>query len=417
MLFSLSLIAGGIVLNTQYRKELKEKELQEKIELEKKKKEARIQEIRRAYSNFVKTKTETDLYVKENDTYTKVGLVSANYNLELGEIEINFETEYFPIKGTNYFIKYNVLDKIDKLDPVDNRYKSYIVFNENVITKENAKFYRKDNSWISINKSFTYPIIEKDNDKYYFEYNKELFYVQKTDVKDIEKANNSKEETRSNIRVLTYHTIYDPKTQKCTNTTICHPISQFESHMKYLSDNKYLTLTMNELEMFLDGKIQIPKKTIVITLDDGKYATNAINIVEKYKVYATYFYITSAHDVPKVETTYMNFQSHTHDLHNNWKCPGGNQGGQLLCEDENKVLEDLKKNKELLGGDVFAFAYPFFDWNERAIKLLKQSGFRLAFVGQYDTDGYSDGKTNRFLLRRKTIFSTDSMETFISRLA
>ena len=103
-------------------------------------------------------------------------------------------------------------------------------------------------------------------------------------------------------------------------------------------------------------------------------------------------------------------------MHNNWKCPGGNQGGQLLCEKEDIILEDLKKSKQVIGGDVFALSYPFFDFNSRAIRLLKQAGFRMAFVGQYDTDGYSSYNTDRFKLRRKTIFSDDSLNTFINRL-
>ena len=80
-----------------------------------------------------------------------------------------------------------------------------------------------------------------------------------------------------------------------------------------------------------------------------------------------------------------------------------------------KILEYLKTSQEKLGGST-AFAYPFFDFNDRAIKLLKESGFTLAFIGQYDTDGYSNPKTDKMKLRRKTIFSTDSINTFINYL-
>ena len=39
--------------------------------------------------------------------------------------------------------------------------------------------------------------------------------------------------------------------------------------MKYLHENDYLTLTLEEVEMFLDKKIRIPMKTVAVTLDDG----------------------------------------------------------------------------------------------------------------------------------------------------
>ena len=109
---------------------------------------------------------------------------------------------------------------------------------------------------------------------------------------------NTKEQTRNNIRTFTYHAVYK-EGEKCKNAIICHPYSQFDSHMKYLSENNYLTLTMEELEMFLDGKIRVPKKTIVITLDDGRRLNNSVPIVEKYGIYSTFFVITSKYSIEK----------------------------------------------------------------------------------------------------------------------
>ena len=185
--------------------------------------------------------------------------------------------------------------------------------------------------------------------------------------------------------------------------------------MNYLAKNKYLTLTMEELEMFLDKKINIPMKTVVITLDDGNLAKNAVEVLEKYKLHATYFVITGKYNAYKIKSTYVHFESHTDNLHNNYKCPGGQQGGQLLCEKEDIIIKDLKTSQKKLGGSHY-ISYPFFDWNERAFKLLKKTGFRLAFIGQWTTEGYSDYNTNRLMMRRKTIFSTDSLNTFISYL-
>ena len=376
----------------------------------------KIAKIKSAYSKYVITNKNADLYKFENNKYVKSGNVSKGYEFTLVEKDITTDDEFFLIDGLDYYINYKDVDKIDRLTIGNVRYKKYVHLNKNIITSGNVTLYKDKDTFINIDCNLNTPIIINDKDIYYFEFNNDLYYINKKDVKEIKSNKKSTSEIRNNIRVLTYHTIFNKKTQKCKNTVICHPIEQFDSHMKYLSDNNYLTLTMNELEMFLDKKIQVPKKSIVVTLDDGKYAINAVNIVEKYKVNATYFIITSKYDVSKIKTTYMNFQSHTHNLHNNYKCAGGNQGGQLLCETDEKILKDLKTNKEKLGGDVFAFAYPFFDYNDRAIKLLKQSGFRLAFVGQADTDGYSNYKTDRFKLRRKTIFSTDSVDKFISYL-
>ena len=56
-----------------------------------------------------------------------------------------------------------------------------------------------------------------------------------------------------------------------------------------------------------------------------------------------------------------------------------------------------------------------FDYNDRAIKLLKEAGFHMAFVGQENTEGFSyPGITDKFTMRRKTIFSSTTLNEFIS---
>ena len=366
-------------------------------------------EVEEHYNTYVVTNKEAILYEMENNKYKIIGKVNKNIVLELESI--SEDKRYFKIKNLNYYIYYNNVEKRNKIDRND-RYKKYVPFNQNVLTEEKTTFYNKNGYVYEINKGINLPIIIKEKDKYYVDYNDELLYVKKEEVKL--KNNNRKEKTRNNIRTFTYHAVYK-EGETCKNKAICHPYNQFDSHMKYLADNNYLTLTMEELEMFLDKKINIPIKTVVITLDDGNLAKNAIEILEKYKLNATYFVITGRYDAYKIKSEYVNFESHTDNLHNNYRCPKGEQGGQLLCEKEEIILKDLELSKQKLGGSKY-FSYPFFDYNDRAIKLLKQSGFHLAFLGQLNTEGYSDYSTNRYMLRRKTIFANDSLETFKSYL-
>ena len=104
-------------------------------------------------------------------------------------------------------------------------------------------------------------------------------------------------------------------------------------------------------------------------------------------------------------------------MHNQYECSGmRNQGGGILCLLEQTILDDLKMCQEKLNGSIY-FSYPFFDFNDRAISLLKKAGYHMAFIGQYDTDGYSyPGITDKYKIRRKTIFSDTTMEEFISYL-
>ena len=182
---------------------------------------------------------------------------------------------------------------------------------------------------------------------------------------------------------------------------------------------KYFTMKLNELEMYLDGKINIPEKSIVLTIDDGTvFDLDAIKLLEKYKVNLTMFVITSfVSNISDLKSDYLDLESHTHNMHNQYECPGyGMQGGGILCLPEEQVLNDLKTSQDILGGSTY-FAYPFFDVNDRAIKLLKEAGFKLAFIGQYDTEGYSyKDKTDHYKLRRMSIFSDTDLDEFISYL-
>ena len=87
-----------------------------------------------------------------------------------------------------------------------------------------------------------------------------------------------------------------------------------------------------------------------------------------------------------------------------------------MCqENENTILKDLALSQEKLGGKdkVFAFAYPFYDYNDRAIKLLKKQGFRLGFIGLGGTDGYTTQGTDKMKIRRRTVWGNHSLNDFI----
>ena len=376
-----------------------------------------LAEITNNYHSFVKTTKETTLYKLLDDSYQEVGLIGTNVTIELKETELTYQTKYFPLANLDYYIAYTDVEPSEQ-STINTRYKSYIVFNKNIVTNNPVSLYDESgNLFMTINESLNLPIIINDKDKYGVEFYNQLLYINKSDVLETKNVTNTKEKTRTNIRTLTYHTVYNKKTQTCNNIYVCHPIEQFEEHMKYLHDKKYLTLTMEELEMFLDGKIRIPKKSIVITLDDGRRLNNSVPLVEKYQIHATFFVITSKYSVEKYQNSaYAHFESHTDDLHHNYVCNSGYYGGQLLCEDYKKIIADLKLSQEKLGGSEY-FAYPFFDSNARAIKALKETGFKMAFIGEYDSQGYSTPKTDRYQLRRKTVFGNDPLSTLKSYLA
>lgn len=255
------------------------------------KKESLIKEINNHYNKFVKTNKETKLYNENNE---EVGTVGKDVELSLNKENISEDTKYFKVItfDDSYYIKYQDVDKIDKLSEVSDRYKNYIVFNENIVTNDKTLFYDdNDNLIYSFNKSYNLPIIIKDTDKYGVEFNNRLLYVKKDNVKEINKNNNTDKKNSSGIAVLNYHAFYDENNAKekanCT-TEICHSKKQFKSQLNLIKEKDMLTLQMKEVEMYIDGKVQLPK-SVLITIDDGPKTKIAVDLLTEYKMYATIF--------------------------------------------------------------------------------------------------------------------------------
>lgn len=364
------------------------------------------------YNQYVKTKDDTLLY---NDEDEKVGLIAKNVELELEEIDINKDTKYFKtiINNKEYYIDYKNLEKISDLSEINNRYKNYIVFNENIITDENTSFYDDNNNLVyEISESLNLPIIIKNEDSYGVEFNNNLLYVKKEDVKEIVDNENTQEKNSTGVPVLNYHFVFENNDTSC-NEEICHSATQIKEHFSYIKENNFFTPTMKELEMYIDGKLQLPQKSVSITFDDGTRADVAKKYVDMYEINATLFLITSWFNKDEFESEYLEVHSHGDDIHNGGVCPGG-QGGAIKCLEEEKLLADLKLSREKLNNTT-VFCYPFYEYNEYSIEMLKKAGFTMAFAGEM-AGGEHIVKVNadKYRLPRWVIVNWTTKEQFIS---
>ena len=165
-------------------------------------------EIEKHYNEFVKTNKESILY---NEKEEEIGKIGKDVELTLNNINIDKDTKYFSIKDLEgYYIKYQDVDKIDKLTDIDQRYKEYIPFNQNIVTNDITNFYDESGNLIySLKKEFSLPIIIKDTDKYGVEYNNRLLYINKDDIKEVVDNHNTDKNNSSGIAVLNYHAFYD----------------------------------------------------------------------------------------------------------------------------------------------------------------------------------------------------------------
>lgn len=178
------------------------------------------------------------------------------------------------------------------------------------------------------------------------------------------------------IAVLTYHDFVESNIEN--NMQITYDL--FEKEMAYLSKHNYKTITTEELECFIKKECKLSKKSVLITFDDGwKGELKAIDILEKYNMKATIFYIGSnlnnvnfmnANDINDIQQNHKNITlaSHSYDLH---------------YEDAyKKSYEDISNDFYIMRNiiDSKYFAYPYGLYSDDYKKVLKDNDYNLAFT-------------------------------------
>lgn len=391
---------------------INEQNNQERIKLNSKLQEEKLlSNIKKSYARNVVTSSKSNLYIKKGKKFIYKGFISKNIDLVLDNVDnITIKNKYFKISNMPYYIYYGNVSTGNKLDKTRADYENYIVFNENIVTKTPFALYdENDNLVFKLFEEVSFPIIIKDDNKYFVKYNDTLLYVLKTDVKEIKPSLNTNERYTDGIAVLNYHFFYNPLIGEKCDEVICLTTTKFEEQLKYLSDNGFYATKMKDLELFIDGKIRLPEKSVSITIDDGGVgvADKAVPLLKKYKKNATLFLVTAWWDKGIYSSPYLEIHSHGHNLHNQGVCSGG-QGGAIKCLDKELLLNDLATSRQKLNGST-VFCYPFYEYNDYAINILKEAGFNMAFAyGRYKIKSGA----NKLVLPRYIIYSSITLNGF-----
>jgi len=217
------------------------------------------------------------------------------------------------------------------------------------------------------------------------------------------------------IPVLNYHFFYDPDLGEDCNEGICLVVSKLREHLEYLKNNNYKTLTMNEFMRWMYGEIELPEKSVLITVDDGAKGTGAHNgnklipLLEEYKMNATLFLIAGWWDIGNYQSPYLTVQSHTYDMHQYGPC----KRGQLNCATYEEAKADLQKSLDIIGNND-SFCFPFYMYSDTAIQAIKDTGFKIAFVGG---SRKATRTNNKYLIPRYPIHSDITLNNFINMVS
>ncbi|WP_298836663.1 polysaccharide deacetylase family protein [Clostridium sp.] len=236
--------------------------------------------------------------------------------------------------------------------------------------------------------------------------------AQSSSTPDFKKNTDIKPYGRS-VPVLEYHSISYVK-----GDPICMPIKKFKEQMKYLYDNGYYTITLRNLYDYLMNNTPIPRKSVVLTFDDG-YEDNytaMLPVLKKYNFKATIFVITGEIDkshrflqtkqLLEMEKYGIDIESHTvnHD--------------KLENISKNKQLKTLIQSKQYLektlDKQIIFFAYPYGGYNQKAIKSVRETGYKMAFTTK---SGWSSKYNGMLSLHRVWVGTSDSLKVFHNKIS
>lgn len=186
------------------------------------------------------------------------------------------------------------------------------------------------------------------------------------------------------VPVLCYHRIRNILASDGKNIkTYSVSPAQFALQMKALSDNGFHTISPEQLHKYLVHNGSLPPKPILITFDDTREEQYRLGVAEmnKYGFKGVFFIMTVSIDRPgyMTKTQIKNLSdnghsigAHSWDHHSATKYEGADWDIQLI--------NPKKQLEAITGKSVNYFAYPFGEWNPRAIAKLKTSGYQLAFI-------------------------------------
>lgn len=151
-------------------------------------------------------------------------------------------------------------------------------------------------------------------------------------------------------------------------------IGDFDAQMNHIATTGFYLPTWDELSAFIDGRLFLPARSVIITDDDADqtWFDLAVPVIDRYKLLSTSFMITAYRQDPP-PSPYVLRRSHTHDMHQ----AGENGKGRMVNWSAEEIAADLNTSGDVLGVRE-VIAYPFGHYNDTAKQGVALAGFEMA---------------------------------------
>ncbi|MDA8141393.1 MAG: polysaccharide deacetylase family protein [Desulfobacteraceae bacterium] len=190
----------------------------------------------------------------------------------------------------------------------------------------------------------------------------------------------------------------------------------FEQQMSYLKENGFTVITPEQLSEFLEYRAPLPKKSVLITVDDGysSFFSVAFPILKKYGFSATIFVYVNYIGVSSKALSWdqlrtlkaegVTIGSHT-IMHSDLSKQGQGESDQAYLKRlEHEIVDSKKKIDARLEQDTLYFAYPFGRANDKAMAVTQKAGYKLAMTVHHGSNPFY---ANAFALQRDQVLQRD----------
>ncbi|WP_341954645.1 polysaccharide deacetylase family protein [Microbacterium sp. LWH13-1.2] len=186
-------------------------------------------------------------------------------------------------------------------------------------------------------------------------------------------------------------------------------IGDFDAQMNHIATTGFYLPTWDELSAFIDGRLSLPARSVIITDDDADqtWFDLAVPVIDRYKLLSTSFMITAYRQDPP-PSIYVLRRSHTNDMHQ----AGENGKGRMVNWTADEIAADLNASADVLGVRE-VIAYPFGHYNDTAKQGVAQAGFEMARTIE---PGYVEIGTDKLALPVVRIDYGMGLDSLIKRI-
>lgn len=204
------------------------------------------------------------------------------------------------------------------------------------------------------------------------------------------------------VPIILYHYVeYVKDTKDTIRKSLSVPPNVFVKQLETLKNANFTFITASDLADIMDGKINIPDNPIILTFDDGykDFYTDVFPILKEFKVKAVAYVVSDFIDKPNFMTASQIkeiaqsglIEIGGHTVHH----------GYLKGLPKEEAVLEISNSKEILGKmlgiPIVSFAYPYGAFDDQAIKLVKDAGFKTAVT---TIQGIEATQDNRYKLPR-----------------